>query len=144
MEPKANQAEDREDAQQGPRARKPADLVGRSTILSFGGTWTIVPKGAVLHVPQAMRGRVDVAQEGTFVAWRDFYTRNRGWIHLQSVKMEQARGEKALAEEITAAYARIGRVVVAVCHGGPISIRPPVEKAPAPIRPTGPIPITTP
>ena len=34
---------------------EPGSLVGRSTILAYGGFWTIVPKGAVLHAAPAYR-----------------------------------------------------------------------------------------
>jgi hypothetical protein len=136
----------REAAAATPRERKPGDLVGRSTVLSYGGNWTIVPKGAVLHVPGFLRTRVDVPQQGTFVAWSDFYAKNRGWIHLQTVKMEQARGEKEMPEGLAEAYSKIGRVVVAVCHGGPISLRPATggKAAPAAASGTGPVPVSTP
>ena len=100
-----------------------ADIISRSTILSSGRHWTIVPKGAVLHIPSFLGSRVNGEKTGRFVSWKDFYSANRGWIHLQSVKMRQARGKEAMPEGATDAYPKIGRVVVAVCHGGPISVR---------------------
>lgn len=101
------------------------DIISRSTILSYGSTWTIVPKGAVLHVPSFLSARVDGEKSKRFVSWKNFYQSNRGWIHLQNVKMQQARGKEAMPEEVLEAYPKIGRVVVAVCHGGPISVVPP-------------------
>lgn len=124
LEEQRARPEGNDSAVQAPRNRKPEDLVSRSSVLSFGNVWTIVPRGAVLHTPQFLRGRVDSGRQGRFVAWKEFYAKNRGWIHLQNVKMVQARGEEAMPEGAAEAYRNIGRVVVAVCHGGPISIRP--------------------
>ncbi len=103
-------------------------LVGRSTILSHGGRWTLVPKGAVLFVPAVYRGRIAEKPSGKLVPWIEFCSRNRGWIHTETVTMEQARGEAVLSEEVTETHKRLGRLVVAVLHGGPISVKAPAEE----------------
>ena len=102
-------------------------LLSRSLILSYRGTWTIVPKGAVLHVPAAYRERIVPGPTGRLIPWTEFYARNRGWIHTQNVTFEHARGEAALSPEILELHKRLGRVVVAVLHQGPISVKAPVE-----------------
>ncbi|NNM28917.1 MAG: hypothetical protein HKO57_05305, partial [Akkermansiaceae bacterium] len=37
---------------------EPPSLIKRSTILSYGGFWTIVPKNAILHTPANFRSRI--------------------------------------------------------------------------------------
>lgn len=103
-----------------PEARS---LLERSAILSFGGFWTMVPKDAVIHIPANLRSRVVSRPKGRLLGWKEFLVRNRGWIHTQSVTLSDARGDTRLPEEIIDAYRRTGRVVVAVCHNGPISLK---------------------
>ena len=105
------------------RHRSRPGLIARSTILSHGGCWTIVPKGAVLHVPEDYRERIVPEPAGRLVPWPEFHARNRGWLHAQRVTMEQARGEAALSGEVRDNHARLGRVVVAIFHNGPISVK---------------------
>ena len=104
------------------KREKRGDIVSRSTVLTYGKNWTIVPKGAVLYAPSYLTNRVDGDKAKRFVAWPEFYKNNRGWIHLQNVKMRQARGKEEFPEGAVDSYPKIGRVVVAVCHGGPISV----------------------
>jgi hypothetical protein len=105
-------------------------LLARSSILAYGGHWTIVPKGAVLHTPPAYKARVTSKPSGSLLPWQDFFARNRGWIHAQSIKISDARGESVLSEDVLENHKRLGRVVVAVLHNGPISVKPrPVEPA---------------
>lgn len=108
-------------------------LLSRSLILSFRGSWTIVPKGAILHLPKSYQDRVVTRPSGRLIPWSEFHARNRGWIHTQNVSIENARGDVALSPEILELHKRLGRVVVAVLHRGPISVKAPVqpEKSPA-------------
>lgn len=106
---------------------KPAetkDLMARSTILSYAGYWTIVPKHAVIYVPALYRKRVDAEPRGTLLSWRDFRYKNRGWIYPQTVRFSDASGETSLSPETFKDHKAIGRVVVAVFQDGPISFRP--------------------
>ena len=102
-------------------------LLARSLILSYRGTWTIVPKGAILHIPDNYQDRIAPGPSGRLIPWNEFYVRNRGWIHTQRVTIEHARGETALSPEVLEFHKRLGRVVVAVLHQGPISVKAPVE-----------------
>ncbi len=102
----------------------PASLLERSVILSYGGYWTFVPKEAILAVPPTFSKRIANAPTGTLIPWPQFYARNRGWIHPQRVTLTEARGEAPLAEAVVELHRSLGRVVVAVLHGGPISVLP--------------------
>lgn len=97
-------------------------LIARSATLSSSRSWTIVPKGAVLHVPQRYQAQVNGKRAGKLVPWKTFFAQNRGWIHVHSVSMAEARGEKEMNPKQVEVYEGLGRVVVSVCHGGPISV----------------------
>jgi hypothetical protein len=105
--------------------KKMGTLIDRSAILCSGGNWTIVPKEAVIHIPPAYQARVNGKRSGKLVPWQDFFAKNRGWIHTHSVSIAQARGDSPMVPEQVDTYKRLGRVVVAVCHNGPISVKPP-------------------
>ena len=71
-----------------------SSLIKRSAVLSSTRNWTIVPKGAVLHIPAQYQKQVNGKQVGKLIPWKEFYAQNRGWIHVHSVSMDQARGKK--------------------------------------------------
>ena len=106
------------------RSGKTKSLIKRSTILAYRQSWTIVPKDSVLHVPKHLSSRVNGKRKGKLVTWKKFLEMNRGWLQLQNVNISQARGEAAMAEESVKVYQSSGRIVVAVCHKGPISVKP--------------------
>ena len=122
-----------------PRVAKPSEkrkspgsssLIARSAVLSSNHSWTIVPKGAVLHVPDRFKTQVNGKRNGKLVPWKTFFAQNRGWIHVHSVSMKEARGEKKMDPDKVKVYQGLGRVVVSVCHGGPISIVAPKKEDP--------------
>ena len=106
-------------------------LIKQSDILHDGSNWTIVPKGAVLHVPAQMSPRVGAKPLGTLLSWTDFLTANRGWILTEEVSFEQAAGKKPLPEKRKEFWVTQTKVIVAVHRGGPISVRPAPVNAPA-------------
>ena len=83
---------------------KTESLVKRSAILSYGRNGTLVPRGAILHVPAHLRGRVNAERKGKLITWSDFYARNGGWLETQTVSLSQARGETAIAEDAVKVY----------------------------------------
>ena len=108
-------------------ARSRESLVSRSTVVSGSSSWTIVPRGAVLLTPARFRGRVDRERRGKLVTWQDFYAKNTSWIRLLPVTLDQATGRVPLTGDYLASLERTGLLVVAVCDGGPISVRFPEE-----------------
>jgi hypothetical protein len=114
-------------------AERTKGLVGRSTILSAGQNWTIVPKDAVLHVPAYYKARVDGERKGRLIGWQEFYAMNRSWIRLHNVTMPQARGDTPLSEKDLQGHEATGLLVVAVCAGGPISVKVPKEQSQDPV-----------
>jgi hypothetical protein len=97
-------------------------LIKQSEILSDGTHWTLVPKGAVLHIPAAMAARVNAKPIGTLLSWNEFLVANRGWLFTEEVTMDQAAGKNAIPASRTEFWQKNGKVIVAVHLGGPISV----------------------
>lgn len=98
-------------------------IISQSTILSDGSRWTIVPQGAVVHIPENLKSRVNAEPAGELVSWNDFLTANHSWISTCEMDFEQAAGKAALPVERTAFWSKQNKIVVAVHQRGPISAR---------------------
>lgn len=114
-----------------PAANLPKDLISESDILCFGGLATLVPKRAILMVPQDFTDRTKLKPPYRLVGWADFQAANRGWITTVEVNREQAEGKVALSDDTAAVMKKGTSLVVATFRGGPISILPLKEPAPA-------------
>ena len=107
------------------------NLLENSDILSFNGLTTLVPKNALVLVPEKFKAVVNNHQAGSkIVSWLDFYSQNRGWISTVEVTFAQARGEEAVDPETLIALGKTGNLIVAVLKSGPISVMPPKPEAP--------------
>lgn len=102
---------------------KDQSIIKQSTILHDGNHWTLVPNGAVVFVPVAMKSRVNAKIIGTLLPWRDFLARNPSWITTSEVTLDQAAGKESLPAERAAFWAKQDKVVIAVHQSGPISVR---------------------
>jgi hypothetical protein len=109
------------------KTRQKNGLIGRSSIISSGYNWTLVPKEAVLYVPPLYKKRVNDKRNGELIGWQDFYAKNRSWIKVVPVTIPQARGEDPLTEEFLKSIQSAGQIAIAVCQGGPISVKAPQE-----------------
>lgn len=103
---------------------KAMSIVERSEIIHFGSLVTLVPKRAVLHLPNHLRGVKGRVQGKRLVTWTEFYRSNRAWIDTVEVTRAQAEGREPLPEKITEDLEKRTKVVVAVMSGGPISVLP--------------------
>lgn len=123
---------------------KPGDLLARSDFFCLFGQATLVPKGAILHVPAQYAERLKLQEGAKILTWADFYAVNRGWIQTLEVTRKQAEGDEPFPEETVKALAKSPSVVVATLRGGPISVLPPKQpvdepgKATLPGRPLDP------
>ena len=110
-----------------PAAPAPAaaqSIIRQSTLLHDGrGHWTMVPAGALVHVPEALRPRVVQAPAGSLLPWLDFLALNRTWLTTTEVSLEQAAGQQGLPAERSEFWLKQDKIVVAVHRGGPISLR---------------------
>lgn len=107
------------------KVARPANqsIIKQSTILHDGKNWTLVPNGAVVFLPEAMRLRVNAKPVGTLLPWSEFLTNNPSWITTTEVTIEQAAGNDELPAERTASWAKQDKIVIAVHQRGPISVR---------------------
>ena len=105
-------------------------IIKQSTILHDGIHWTLVPKGAVVFLPESMKQRVNVRPVGTLLPWNGFLQKNRSWLVSHEVSFDQAAGNEALTAAANASWRKENKVVVAVHQDGPISVRV-TEQVPA-------------
>jgi hypothetical protein len=98
-------------------------IVKQSSILHDGTHWTLVPRGAVIFTPSALKARVDVKPVGTLLSWADFLVKNRAWITTTDISFDQAAGNEPMPAERAAFWAKQDKLVVAVHQSGPISVR---------------------
>ena len=110
---------------------KPVSLMDRSTILSFGGKLTLVPKGAIMEYSEKYADRLTKSPGAQVVDFPIFAAANRGWLSTYEVSFEQARGRVPVDPEAKALMKKSGNVVVATFRGSPIQIMPPVPAADA-------------
>lgn len=130
------QAEDRKRTTAEPsepvvKAKK-RSLIASSTLLAGGRHWTLVPRGAVVHVPPHLRDRIIAKPAGELLSWKAFLRKNQGWIHVLEINMAQAKGTRKIDPKTIKAYQSVGKVVIATCAKGPISVSPDALKPPAP------------
>ncbi|RYD34680.1 MAG: hypothetical protein EOP87_08735 [Verrucomicrobiaceae bacterium] len=98
------------------------DLDAHSSYLKYDGSMTLVPKGAVLFVPERFRDAVVTGMSGKFTLWHEFSTRYRGLVTPFEVTLDQASGAKPIEEERLSVARRSGLILVAVLNGNPISV----------------------
>lgn len=113
------------------KAQEGRDLIKESTILSYRGNLTLVPKNAVLFIPDPLKARLEVDENAKVLNWQQFYQANRSWIRTIEVSREQAMGQAPMDEETVKAFQTGSSAVVATFKGGPISVlpyTPPVEE----------------
>lgn len=109
------------------KENQPVNLIERSDILCFNGMATLVPKRAIIAIPEAYRNRMELQKGSQIVSWADFYARNRGWITNLEVSRKQAEGAEAINEKVEEHIHKSGKVIVATYMGGPISMLPKQE-----------------
>jgi len=107
-------------------------ILEHSEILSRGGFWTLVPDGAVLHLPAEMTERHGKGASGEFIPWAEFLRRNHAWLLPFEVSLEVAGGHEPIDEQQAEAWTEQQRIVVAVHRGGPISVLRPAPETTQP------------
>ena len=100
-------------------------IIKESVILNDGTNWTLVPVGAVVLLPEAMKTRVNTRPVGKLLPWLEFLSKNISWITTTELNLKQAAGIDPLSAERMAFWATQDKVVIAVHQNGPISMRPP-------------------
>ncbi len=105
-----------------PKAAVKADIYQISDILADGSSHTVVPKGAILSVPESLADRLVTSPAGKFQFWPDFYARNKNWIKLQEVEVDVAKGKVPLPEGVIKMMATEPKMVIAVYKGNLITV----------------------
>jgi hypothetical protein len=106
------------------------NLLENSDFITFNGNTTLVPKNALIQIPERYADRINNHKQGSKVlSWADFLTLNRGWISTVEVTLAQAKGETPISPELMETLTKNQNLVVAVLQNGPISIRPPKVEA---------------
>lgn len=106
------------------------DLIADSDIISFRGVATLVPKRAVLQIPESCKERMKLEPGAKIVPWAEFYASNRGWITTVEVSRTQAEGNLPLGEDSQKLMSTCRNLVVATYQNGPISVLPLKEQNP--------------
>lgn len=114
-----------------PPAAVKANIYQISDILTDGSFHTVVPKGAILSVPESLADRLATSPAGKFQFWPDFYARNKNWIKLQEVEVDMAKGKVPLPEGVIKMMATEPKMVIAAYKGNLITVleAPSVEEA---------------
>ncbi len=97
-------------------------IIAQSEILHDGIHWTLVPKGAVLFVPDRKSGNVGSRPVGSLLPWLEFLTRNPEWISTSETTLEQAAGKVPIPAAKSEFWEKQDRVIIAVNMGGPVSV----------------------
>ncbi|BCU75395.1 hypothetical protein [Luteolibacter sp. LG18] len=105
---------------------KTLGLAETSTFIETAGMFTIVPKGAVIHIPEKLAAWIvpGPSVKAKFQTWQEFLTANRGSVASFEITFDQASGKIPIDSSKLDLARKSGRLVVAVCHGGPISCVP--------------------
>lgn len=98
-------------------------IVKQSIILHDGRNWTLIPKGAVVFIPPALKDRVNAKPVGTLLTWADFFAKNRAWITTNDVSFNQAAGTEPIPAARVAFWGKQDKIVIAVHQTGPISVK---------------------
>lgn len=116
------------------KENQPRDLISSSDIISFNGLTTLVPKRAILRIPENYRDRIDNHRKSNrIVNWLEFYSHNRGWITTVEVSRAQAEGREPFAEELIKQLEKNRNLIIATYSTGPISVLPLKESGEAPL-----------
>ncbi|MGB6220236.1 hypothetical protein [Haloferula sp.] len=113
-----------------PRVARPSNesIIKQSMILSDGTNWTLIPRGAVLHLPEAHQGKIGGRPVGNLLSWKQFVTVNRSWVSAEEITLRQAEGVQQLDDRRTAFWPKQDKIIVAVHLGGPISVVAPTKE----------------
>lgn len=98
-------------------------LVKESTILHDGSNWTMVPNGAVIHLPESQRGHINARPVGNLMSWRDFLAKNSSWLSTRDISFDQAAGNEKISPTQLADWREGEKIVIAVHQKGPIRMK---------------------
>ncbi|MBB5352308.1 hypothetical protein HNR46_002551 [Haloferula luteola] len=98
------------------------DILEHSDFLAYDGCYTLLPKGAVLFLPDRLASCKVAGPQGQLVLWRDFSAKYRALIEPCEVSLEEATGKKIIDPTRWETLQKTDRIVVAVLNRSPISV----------------------
>lgn len=123
---------------------KVGNLLDNSELITFNGNTTLVPKHAIIQIPETYKNRINNHKEGSkIISWAEFYSLNRGWISTLEVTFSQAKGEDPVNAEHLEVMKKSKNLIVAVLENGPISVLP-LKTTAEPAKPSEPAEKTKP
>ncbi len=102
----------------------PVSILKDSDFISANGLVTIVPKRAIIFVPEKFSANLKDGDSDKLVSWAEFYVANRSWIEAYEVTRPLAEGNEPISEQNWARFENSKKLVVATLMGGPISVLP--------------------
>ena len=105
------------------------DLYATSLILSDGVNHTLLPKRAIVFLPEKYQRRVVEEPVGKLILWPEFYKINARWIRPLEVTLPVAKGDEPIDEPVRKQFESGVHVVVSVYRKSPISLMPLKEPA---------------
>ena len=106
---------------------KAAAFMARSIFLVDGRNCTLLPLGAVIHIP---KNRADSAVKTTpkpQLAWNKFYSSNLSWLREFELSVDEVMGKKEVDIERVKAATKSGAIVVCTYLKQPVSPAPAVK-----------------
>jgi hypothetical protein len=98
------------------------DISTYAQILHDGTNWTMIPRGAVLHLSDKHRDKLGERPVGNLVSWPEFLSINRSWLATEEVTLRQAEGTRAIDPRRLSYFSKQKRMVVAVHQESPIAV----------------------
>lgn len=99
-----------------------------STILKSGKYHTLIPKYAIVYMPERHKNRIGTDSSGSYLPWDKFLANNYGWLTTYEVTLDIAKGKETISEERLKRFRENGRIVVAVHKKHLMNIRPTSNK----------------
>ena len=103
------------------------NIVEMSDFIAFDEFSTLVPKGAILSVPDSFRPNMITDVSGTLILWNEFLNRNRARISPFEITIEQAAGVAEIDPKLLRSAIATGSIIVAVIRGNPTSVSRPAD-----------------
>lgn len=97
-------------------------------ILVKDGVHTVLPQGAILNMPPELEGMLVKEPKGDLMRWPDFLKKYGHVIDTREVTWETVKGEDPIREEEKKAFAKKGKMVVAVFKKNPVTVLEPPEE----------------
>lgn len=93
-----------------------------SDILCDRGYYTLLPKRCILFVPQGFEDKMQREKGSKFLLFNKFIMTNHVWLYKLELTISEAEGKVAIDEMRMERLRKMGKVIVAVHKGKPISL----------------------